>query len=55
MSCRHTHTDVPTAQYHDAFEKIATPQAWRDWYALYLYERERGSTRTRLPWPPTSP
>jgi catechol 2,3-dioxygenase-like lactoylglutathione lyase family enzyme len=32
------------ARYHDAFAQVAPPQAWLDWYARYLQERERGNT-----------
>ncbi|NIK61371.1 VOC family protein [Kribbella shirazensis] len=32
------------ARQHDAFEQVAAPQAWLDWYGRYLQERERGST-----------
>ena len=32
-----------TAQHHDAFERIAPPHDWWDWYAPYLDARQRGS------------
>jgi hypothetical protein len=33
-----------TAEHHDAFEKVAPPHDWWDWYAPYLQAREQGST-----------
>jgi len=32
------------ADHHGAFEAIAPPQDWWDWYAAYMDARERGST-----------
>lgn len=33
-----------TAQQHGAFEAVAPPHDWWDWYAAYLDARQRGST-----------
>ena len=33
-----------TADHHGAFEAVAPPHDWWDWYAAYLDARERGST-----------
>ena len=33
-----------TAERHDAYEKVAPPHDWWDWYAAYLSAREQGST-----------
>ena len=33
-----------TSERHGAFEKIAPPHDWWDWYAAYMAARERGST-----------
>lgn len=33
-----------TAEHHDAFEKLAPPHNWWDWYAAYLQARRNGST-----------
>jgi len=33
-----------TAEHHGAFEAIAPPHDWWDWYAAYMDARERGST-----------
>jgi hypothetical protein len=33
-----------TSEHHGAFEKVAPPHDWWDWYAAYLDARERGST-----------
>jgi hypothetical protein len=32
-----------TAEQHGAFEAIAAPHDWWDWYAAYIEARERGS------------
>jgi hypothetical protein len=31
------------AEHHDAFEKVAPPHDWWDWYAAYMDAREGGS------------
>ena len=31
-----------TAEHHDAYEKVAPPHDWWDWYAAYMDARERG-------------
>jgi catechol 2,3-dioxygenase-like lactoylglutathione lyase family enzyme len=33
-----------TADYHGAFEAVAPPHDWWDWYAAYMDARQRGST-----------
>jgi hypothetical protein len=33
-----------TAERHDAYERVAPPHDWWDWYAAYMDARERGST-----------
>ncbi len=33
-----------TADHHGAFEAVAPPHDWWDWYAAYLDARQRGST-----------
>jgi len=33
-----------TAEHHDAFEKVAPPHDWWDWYAAYLDARQSGSS-----------
>ena len=33
-----------TAEHHGAFEAVAPPHDWGDWYAAYMDARERGST-----------
>jgi hypothetical protein len=33
-----------TADHHGAFEAVAPPHDWWDWYASYLNAREGGST-----------
>jgi hypothetical protein len=33
-----------TAEHHDAYEKVAPPHDWWDWYAAYMVARERGGT-----------
>jgi hypothetical protein len=33
-----------TAERHGAFEAVAPPHDWWDWYAAYMEARERGST-----------
>ena len=32
-----------TAEHHGAFEAIAPPHDWWDWYAAYMIAREDGS------------
>ena len=33
-----------TATHHGAFEAVAPPHDWWDWYAAYLDARQRGCT-----------
>jgi catechol 2,3-dioxygenase-like lactoylglutathione lyase family enzyme len=33
-----------TAEHHGAFEKVAPPHDWWDWYAPYMDARQRGNT-----------
>jgi hypothetical protein len=33
-----------TAQHHGAFEAVAPPHDWWDWYAAYMHARQTGST-----------
>jgi hypothetical protein len=33
-----------TALHHGAFEAVAPPHDWWDWYAAYIDAREHGST-----------
>ena len=33
-----------TALHHGAFEAVAPPHDWWDWYAAYMDAREHGST-----------
>jgi hypothetical protein len=33
-----------TADRHGAFEAVAPPHQWWDWYAAYIDARERGSS-----------
>jgi hypothetical protein len=33
-----------TADRHGAFEAVAPPHDWWDWYAAYMEARQRGST-----------
>ena len=33
-----------TAEHHGAFEAVAPPHDWSDWYAAYMDARERGSS-----------
>jgi hypothetical protein len=33
-----------TADHHGAFEAVAPPHDWWDWYAAYLDARQHGST-----------
>ena len=33
-----------TADHHGAFEAVAPPHDWWDWYAAYMDARERGDT-----------
>jgi hypothetical protein len=32
-----------TSERHGAFEKVAPPHDWWDWYAAYIDARQRGS------------
>jgi hypothetical protein len=32
-----------TAEHHDAYEKVAPPHDWWDWYAAYFEARQAGS------------
>ena len=32
-----------TGEHHGAFERVAPPHDWWDWYAAYMDARERGS------------
>ena len=32
-----------TSEHHGAFEKVAPPHDWWDWYAAYMDARQRGS------------
>jgi catechol 2,3-dioxygenase-like lactoylglutathione lyase family enzyme len=34
-----------TADHHGAFEAVAPPHDWWDWYAAYMDARQRGSSR----------
>jgi hypothetical protein len=33
-----------TADHHGAFEAVAPPHDWWDWYAAYMSSRQEGST-----------
>ena len=33
-----------TSEHHGAFEAVAPPHNWWDWYAAYMVAREAGST-----------
>jgi hypothetical protein len=33
-----------TSEHHGAFEAVAPPHDWWDWYAAYMDARERGQT-----------
>ena len=33
-----------TEEHHGAYEAVAPPHDWWDWYAAYMDARERGST-----------
>lgn len=49
---RDTSTDIAararllreTSEHHGAFEAVAPPHDWWDWYAAYLEARENGSS-----------
>ena len=44
-----------TAEHHGAFEAVAPPHDWWDWYAAYMRRApEREQPRTRPPRPPTA-
>jgi hypothetical protein len=32
------------AEHHDAYEKVAPPHDWWDWYAAYMDARQGGAT-----------
>jgi hypothetical protein len=32
-----------TAEHHGAFEAVARPHEWWDWYAAYMHARQQGS------------
>ena len=34
-----------TAEHHGAFEAVAPPHDWCDWYAAYMDARQRGNTQ----------
>jgi hypothetical protein len=34
-----------TAEHHGAYEAVAPPHDWWDWYAAYFDAREHGSTQ----------
>jgi hypothetical protein len=33
-----------TSEHHGAFEAVAPPHSWWDWYAAYMDAREQGSS-----------
>jgi hypothetical protein len=33
-----------TAEHHDAYEQVAPPHDWWDWYAAYFDARQNGSS-----------
>jgi hypothetical protein len=33
-----------TSEHHGAFEAVAPPHDWWDWYAAYMDARQRGDT-----------
>ena len=33
-----------TSEHHGAFEAVAPPHHWWDWYAAYMDARQRGNT-----------
>lgn len=33
-----------TSEHHGAFEAVAPPHNWWDWYAAYMDARERGNS-----------
>jgi hypothetical protein len=33
-----------TSEHHGAFEAVAPPHDWWDWYAAYMEARQRGDT-----------
>jgi len=35
---------LETAEHHGAYEAIAPPHDWWDWYAAYFDARQRGSS-----------
>ena len=43
-----------TAEHHGAFEAVAPPHDWWDWYAAYMDARQSGSTPRRPPRPPAA-
>jgi hypothetical protein len=34
-----------TAEHHGAFEAVAPPHDWWDWYAAYMDARQRGNSQ----------
>ena len=34
-----------TAEHHGAFEAVAPPHDWWDWYAAYMIARESGTSQ----------
>jgi len=36
-----------TSERHAAFESVAPPHDWWDWYAAYMTARESGSTQAK--------
>ena len=39
-----SHLLLETALRHGAYEKVAPPHDWWDWYAAYMDARRQGST-----------
>jgi hypothetical protein len=35
---------LETAEHHGAYEAVAPPHDWWDWYAAYMEARQAGST-----------
>jgi hypothetical protein len=35
---------IETAMRHGAYEAVAPPHDWWDWYAAYMHARQAGST-----------
>jgi hypothetical protein len=36
---------LETAEHHGAFEAVAPPHNWWDWYAAYMHARQGGSNQ----------